>query len=68
MTVTRSWLRQAFAQKLHAIVGRNVVGLADVAVDGALQVGDRADHAVLQPAPGERREDALERVQTTTSA
>ena len=40
-----------------------MVGLLDVAVDGALQVVDGAEDAALQAALGEGGEEALHRVQ-----
>jgi hypothetical protein len=40
-----------------------IVGLVDEAVDGGLEVGDGAEHAALEPAPGELSEKALDGVQ-----
>ena len=40
-----------------------MVVLGEVAVDGGLQLDDGAEHAALQPPPGERREERLDRVE-----
>ena len=40
-----------------------VVGLAQKAVDGGLEVGDAPEHAAFEPAPGELGEEALDRVE-----
>ena len=40
-----------------------IVVLLDVAVDGALEIGDRAEGAALEPAAGQRGEEALDGVQ-----
>ena len=40
-----------------------IVGLVDEAVDGCLEVGDGAEHAALEPAPGKLGEKALDGVQ-----
>ena len=40
-----------------------VVVLGDVAVDGGLQVDERAEDPALEPPPGERREEALHGVE-----
>jgi hypothetical protein len=37
--------------------------LGDVAVDRGLQVDDRGEAAALEPAPGQGREEGLDRVQ-----
>jgi len=39
------------------------IGFLDEAVDGGLQIDDRAEHAALQAPPGELGEEALHRVQ-----
>src|SRR3954447_2225438 len=39
-----------------------VVVLVDVAVDGRLQLDDRAEDAAPEPPPGQRGEEALDRV------
>src|SRR5215217_9341931 len=41
----------------------SVVVLGDVAVDGILQLDDRAEDAAPEPAPGQRGEEGLDRVQ-----
>ena len=43
-----------------------MVVLVDVAVDRRLQVDDRAEAAAADAAPGERREEGLDRVQPGT--
>ena len=40
-----------------------IVMFVDVAVDRGLQVDDGVEAAALEPAPGERREEGLDRVQ-----
>ena len=40
-----------------------LVVLGDVAVDRGLQIDDRVEAGALEPAPGERREEGLDRVQ-----
>lgn len=40
-----------------------IVGLVDKAVDGGLEVGDGAEHAALESAPGKLGEEALDGVQ-----
>ena len=40
-----------------------IVGLVDEAVDGGLEVGDGAEHATLETAPGKLGEKALGGVQ-----
>ena len=43
--------------------GSVAVALCDEAVDGGLQIDDRAQHAVRETAAGERCEKAFDRVQ-----
>ena len=43
---------------------RVMVGLVEVAVDGGLEVDDRAEHTTFQPALGEGGKEGLDRVCT----
>ena len=40
-----------------------IVGLVDEVVDGCLKIGDGAEDAALEPAPGELGEEALDGIQ-----
>ena len=40
-----------------------VIGLAQEAVDGGLQIGDAFEDAALQPTPGQLGKEALDRVE-----
>jgi len=40
-----------------------IIGLPQKAVDGGLEFNDRAEHAALEPAPGQLGEEALDGVE-----